>query len=392
MNASVTESNPTPTENHPKTLIVDLSMKYGGSTSRVLSLLARFPKRQVFLAGLENSAITLEAQKLKLPVWTVGHRKTDPKIVTRLIHLIRENNIQVVDSQNIQSKFYASLASTLTKTALVSTINSWYANEHGGRSIKGRIYTALELATNWNLSLYITVSEKDRQALLHSGISPSNIELIYNAFEVGVNEEGSAISQKWLHTKLGISPDNLLCTGVGRLVQIKGYDILIEAVKQACKEIPRLICVIIGEGEEQEKLAAQIQESGLEGRVVLAGYFDRNEVLSALKSSDLFVMPSRYEGTPIALLEAAALARPILASSTGGIPELVTNEEHALLVPIENPKAMAEGIIRLCKDREFAGKLAKNAQLHVNAKFNFKTQVNATLSAYQKAWSKHQKE
>lgn len=386
---SPTKADITPDPNRPKTLIVDLSTNYGGSTSRVLSLLSRFPEGQVSLAALEGSAISGEAQKLGLPVQIVGKRKTDPSIVPRLTRLIRDCNIQVLDSQNIQSKFYASLASMLTHTALVSTINSWYTNEHGGTSLKGRIYTSLELATNWNLSLYITVSENDRKSLLRSGVRADNIELIYNAVEI---KKKTGIDDNWLHKKLGIPSDRLLCTAVGRLVAIKGYDTLVEAAKQACNEIPRLTCVIIGEGEMREELTNQIQEAGLESRVILAGYFDRGAVLAALQTSDMFVMPSRYEGTPIALLEAAALACPILASATGGIPELVTNEEHALLVPPEDPGALAAGIIRLCKDQDHASRLANNAQLRVRTKFNLDTQVSATLRAYQKAWTNHQLE
>jgi glycosyltransferase involved in cell wall biosynthesis len=389
MNVTPPLSDSTLKQSLPKTLIVDLSMQYGGSTSRVLSMLLRFPDEQVLLAALQESAIAREAQKLGLPVHIVGKRKTDPSIVSRLVELIRTHHIQVLDSQNIQSKFYASVVSTWTRTALISTINSWYANEHGGRSIKGWLYTLLELFTNWNLSLYITVSQKDRQALLRAGIQSGKIELIYNAFEM---EDMPVISDTWLHSKLGLSSDRLLCTAVGRLVAIKGYDVLIEAARQACKEVPALTCVIIGEGEMYEKLKNQIEEADLKDRVILAGYFDRNEVASALKCSHLFVMPSRYEGTPIALLEAAALGCPILASATGGIPELVTNEEHALLVPPGETSALSEGMIRLCKDRQLANDLAKNAQRRANTEFNFDTQVSATLRAYQKAWSKHKKE
>ena len=376
-----------PNPNPPKTLIVDLSKNYGGATSRVVSLMTHFPKEQVALATLGTGAIMREAQRLNLPVHVVGRQKTDPRIITNLVRLIRKERFQVLDSQNIQSKFYASLATTLTRTAFVSTINSWYANEHGKSSIKGKIYTALELATNWNLSLYITVSEKDRQSLLRSGISEEHIELIYNAVSVGRDEDPS--DKDWVRQKFKLPSDAIICLAVGRLVHIKGYDVLIEAVKQASKQVPRLICIIIGEGESRDELNRQIEQMGLENRFILAGYYDRETVLSALKSCDIFAMPSRYEGTPIALLEAAALARPILASATGGIPELVTNEEHALLVPAEDASALAQGLVRICNDTQLAHRLGKNAQQRILQKFNMSTQVSATLHAYNKAWSLH---
>jgi glycosyltransferase involved in cell wall biosynthesis len=379
----------TPDLNFPKTLIVDLSRNYGGSTSRVLSLLARFSPGEVVLAGLDNGAVTREARRLGLPVRVVGRHKADGRIVGRLIRLIREEGFQVLDSQNIQSKFYASLATAWTRTTLISTINSWYAKEHGRRSIKGRIYTALELLTNWNLSLYITVSEKDRQALLEAGRPAGGIELIYNA--VDVSPIPLAESDR-LRNKLDLPWDAVVCTAVGRLVPIKGYDVLIEAARMACRHVPQLVCVIIGDGKSRLDLARQIKTAGLERRVILAGHYDRRAVLAALQSSDMFVMPSRYEGTPIAVLEAAALARPILASSTGGIPEMVTDGEQALLVPPGDAAALAAGMIRLCEDRALAKRLGENARQHVQKNFNLVTQASATRDAYRNAWLKHQRE
>ena len=371
--------------NLPKTLIIDLSNFYGGASSRVLSMLTRFPSGSAALAGLENSAVTLEAKRLGLPIHVLGSGKTDPRILPRLIRLIRKEGFQILDTQNIQSKFYASLAASLTRVALVSTINSWYENEHGGASTRGKIYTMLELATNRNLALYVTVSEKDRSMLFQSGIPEDKIELIYNA----VNTTLPKLEPNFLRTQLNLPSDALICLAVGRLVHIKGYDVLIEAMKEAAAEIPNLVAVIVGEGEIRDELTRQIEATGLNGRIILPGYFQRESILSALDSCDIFAMPSRYEGTPIALLEAGSLACPIIASNAGGIPELVSHEEHALLVTPEDPHALAQALIRLAKDRALAKRLGENAQICVREKFSLENQVTATMNAYQKAWAKY---
>lgn len=371
--------------NLPKTLIIDLSNFYGGASSRVLSMLTRFPSGSVALAGLENSAVTLEAKRLGLPIHVLGRGKTDPRILPRLIRLIRREGFQVLDTQNIQSKFYASLAASFTQVALISTINSWYNNEHGGTSTRGKIYTTLELATNRNLALYVTVSEKDRSMLFQSGIPEDKIELIYNA----VNTTLPKLEPNFLRTQLNLPSDALICLAVGRLVHIKGYDVLIEAMTEAAAEIPNLVAVIVGEGEIREELTRQIEATGLNGRIILPGYFPRESILSALDSCDIFAMPSRYEGTPIALLEAGSLACPIIASNAGGMPELVSHEEHALLVTPEDPHTLAQALIRLAKDRALAKRLGENAQMRVREKFSLENQVTATMNAYKKAWAKY---
>ncbi len=379
----------TPEPNPPKTLIVDLSNLYGGSSSRVLSLLTRFPAGTAALAGLERGAVTREALRLGLPVHVLGSRKTDPRILGRLVRLIRTEGYQILDSQNIQSKVFASLAASLTRVALVSTLNSWYANEHGKASLKGKIYTAVELATNWNLSLYIAVSERDRQNLLRAGVRADDIALIYNAVDAA---QPPPADRGFLRREFNLPADSTVCLAVGRLVRVKGYDVLVEAMKQVSDQKRNITCVIVGEGEARGELTRQIHEAGLDGRVILAGYLPRETIASALASCDVFAMPSRYEGTPIAVLEAAAMACPILASDAGGIPELVANEEHALLVQPEDPSALAQGLIRLGADRAFARRLGENAQRRVREKFSLEAQVAATMDAYRKAWAKFNRE
>jgi hypothetical protein len=371
----------------PKVLILDLSKHYGGSNSRILSLMTRSKPGTMGLAGLKNGVITRQAMQMGLNVHTVSGHKADPRLLLRLMRVIREEGYNVLDSQNIQSKFWANLAALFTRTALVSTLNSWYAHEHSTTRFKGKIYTSLELFTNQSLDLYITVSEKDRQMLLGAGISEEAIELIYNTIDLNVSTiPGDA---GWLRTQFDLPPQSIVCTGIGRLVPQKGFDILIEAFAKIAHQVPDLYCLIIGQGEDKEKLLAQLHAAGLESRIHLLGYQDRTNAMSILKSSDIFVMPSRYEGTPIALLEAAALARPILAACAGGIPELVTHEQHAHLVPTHDPGALAQGFLKLALDRDYAQRLGRNAQQRVRERFNPGTQVSETWAAYEKALARH---
>jgi glycosyltransferase involved in cell wall biosynthesis len=374
-------------DNSPKVLILDLSKSYGGSNSRILSLMTRSAPGTIGLAGLRAGPITRQAAQLGLQVHPLSGHKADPRLLLRLIRVIRREGYNVLDSQNIQSKFWANLAALLTNTALVSTLNSWYAHEHSTTRVKGRFYTALELWTNQSLDLYITVSEQDRGMLLRAGIPEQAIELIYNTIDLDVSAiPGDSDSLK---RQFGLPPRAIVCTGIGRLVPQKGFDIMTEAFQKIAARVPDLYCLIVGEGEDKEKLQAQIRAAGLEKRVRLVGYFDRQTLMPILKASDIFVMPSRYEGTPIALLEAAALGRPILATCAGGIPELVTHEQHAYLVPTHDPEALADGFVRLASDLEYARALGRNARERVRESFNPESQVRATRAAYEKALARH---
>jgi glycosyltransferase involved in cell wall biosynthesis len=373
----------------PRALIVDLSNFYGGASSRVLSLMSNATPGTIGLAGLEGGLVTAKARQLGLPVHAVSSHKADPRLLFRLIRVIREGGYNLLDSQNIQSKFWANLAALATGAALVSTLNSWYLDEHSTTRIKGPLYQSLEFLTNQTLDLYIAVSELDRQKLLKTGIPADAIELVYNAIDL--DAESIPANGELLREQFGLPQSALVATCVGRLVPQKGFDILTEALQKIASQVPQLFCLIIGEGDDKDKISAQIRSAGLEDRIRLVGYMDRQRVLSVLKSSDMFVMPSRYEGTPVALLEAAALACPILASEAGGIPELVMHGQHAHLVPLLDPQALADGFVKMATDRVYARMLGSNAQRRVRDIFNPGMQIDATLAAYEKGLERHWK-
>jgi len=371
----------------PKVLMVDLSLGYGGAATRVLTLLERSDRSRIGVACLEGALLTKHAREIGLPAHIVGAKKWDPGILFALIRLIRRGGYQLLDTQNIQAKWWGSLAAVLTGTALVSTLHSWYSDEHGGSSVKGKLYTALELYTNGPLDLYVTVSQQDRKHLLARRIPEDEIELIYNAVDLeGFGVEADPV---WLRKRFSLPADSIICTAVGRLVWQKNHEMLVSAMKLAVAEVPQLVSVIIGSGELRSELEEQIRSLGLQRNVLLAGYLDRPEVLKIIKSSDVYAMPSRYEGTPIALLEAAALERPIVATYAGGIPELVRDREHALLFQPSDAEGVAAALVKLCRDRDYAMALAARGHRHIREKFSLETQVESTWNAYKKAWARH---
>lgn len=374
--------------NHPlRVLMLDLSHGYGGSSSRLLGLMSRFSPDEMALAALQGKPLAAAARRQGLRVYEIGKHKLDPLILPRLVHVIRQGGFQVVDTQNIQSKLWGSLAAMLTGTALVSTLNSWYNLEHGG-SLKGRFYTALELLTNFRLDGCIVVSDAIRQAARRAGIRDERIDLIYNAVEIDpLTIPGDSA---WLKARFGLPAEAIVCTAVGRLVWAKGYEDLIRALAEVAKQEPRLHCLILGDGELRERLKHLIVEMGMKQHIHLTGFCERQEALSILKASDIFVMPSRQEGTPLALLEAAALGKPILATACGGIPELVQDGQQALLVPVGDIHRLGLGLLRLSYDPHLAERLGRQAQSKVRQAFSLNSQVQATQQAYLKAFQRRQ--
>lgn len=138
---------------------------------------------------------------------------------------------------------------------------------------------------------------------------------------------------------------------VGRLDRQKGFDLLLSAMPSVCEAVPGVKLAILGQGPLRDKLVAQAQSLGLTDIVQFLG-FQQNPWLF-IRYADLFVLPSRYEGLPNALLEAMALHKPIVAADCpGAIGEIHAFNPAMVLVPPEDPDALARAIISKCKMRD----------------------------------------
>src|SRR5207302_681586 len=158
--------------------------------------------------------------------------------------------------------------------------------------------------------------------------------------------------------QLGLEPGLPLVVSVGRLEPQKGFDILVEATARMNGSSPPVV-VICGEGPARKDLEDRIRALGLGERVRLLG--NRNDAKAFIAAADAFCMPSRWEGSPLALHEALAAGRPVVASAVGGIPELLTFGQAGLLVPPEDPGALASAVGRVLSDRGLAEHLGAQA-------------------------------
>ncbi len=125
--------------------------------------------------------------------------------------------------------------------------------------------------------------------------------------------------------------------------------------------------LIIGGGRREAEMRQLAQELGLAGRVHFLG--QRPDIPDLLGALDIFVLPSHSEGVSLALLEAMAAGLPVIATAVGGLPEVVTDGVNGLLIPPQDPEALAQALARLLDDPALAKKLGENARRHVEEKF-----------------------
>jgi L-malate glycosyltransferase len=229
---------------------------------------------------------------------------------------------------------------------------------------------------------FIAASEAIRQMLVADGVPPERIVTVHEGIDVDHVAAAPAVN---LHEALFLPHGAAIVGNVAALVPHKGQRYLIDAAHLVVQHAPDTRFVILGEGELREHLAKQVHEHHLEKHVLLPGF--RTDVLGCIKAFDLFVMSSVTEGLGTSLLDAMAAARPIVATTAGGIPEIIEHGVHGLLVPPRDAQALADAILRALTDAELRGRLGNAGFTRVNDRFTVERMVAATAAVYQRILS-----
>jgi glycosyltransferase involved in cell wall biosynthesis len=226
---------------------------------------------------------------------------------------------------------------------------------------------------------FICASRAIRTLLVSAGVPEARVVTVHEGIDL---ERVAAAPPANLHEELWLPHDAPIVGNVAALVPHKGQRHLVEAAALVVRQVPDARFVIAGEGELRESLERHIKEHHLEKHVLLAGF--RPDVLSVHKAFDVFVMSSVTEGLGTSLLDAMAAGKPIVATRTGGIPEVVVDEETGILVPPRDHQAMADAIVRLLNDAALRERMGQAGLERACQKFSAERMVQNTLRVYQR--------
>jgi len=191
----------------------------------------------------------------------------------------------------------------------------------------------------------IASSTRTQEDAIREGVAPERIEVIFNAIRPFEIRDGDRTAAR---QKLGLRPDDFFLLAVGRLVYEKGHEFLVRAMPAVVQAHPNILAGICGAGPLFDDLQGQITALALGDKVRLLGQWE--DVRELLAAADAFVLPSRWEGLPMALLEAMMAGLPVVAARVQGVDEVIENGVHGLLVPLENPEELSKAILQLMQD------------------------------------------
>jgi len=291
----------------------------------------------------------------------------------RLARVIAQEQPDVVHAHDPHGVAMASLALSMsTQAAKPPLIAARRVDFH----LKGN---ALSRWKYRQVDCFVCASEFIRRLLIGDGVDERRVVTVHEGIDLGHVEAAPAAD---LHREFWLPRDAPIVGNVAALVPHKGQRHLVDAAALVVQKVPDARFVIAGDGELRDALDRQIKDRGLEKHVVLAGF--RPDVLSVHKAFDVFVMSSITEGLGTSLLDAMACGKPIVATSAGGIPEVVADGQTGILVPPRNHEALARAIIALLGDEHAQQVMGAEGLLRVREKFSAERMVQETLAVYRR--------
>jgi glycosyltransferase involved in cell wall biosynthesis len=288
-------------------------------------------------------------------------RPVDWRCLRDLTRLLRSRGVDLVHSHEFTMCVYGAASARLLRVPHVTTM---HGNQKMTKALRRRI--ALRWAFR-NSAATVAVSDATRRSLTADlGLRPKSIGVVLNGVPVRPGQPDA------VRAEFGIGESELLLLALGTVVPRKGHMILLRALhrlEQAGRQAPPWRLIIAGwlTGEEPDRLRQFIAEAGMADRVHLAG--QRQDVPDLLAAADVFVMPSLWEGLPLAILEAMLAQKAIVASVTSGIPEAINDGQEGLLVPPGDEAALAEALGRVLSDAALRSRLAAQARARALREF-----------------------
>jgi glycosyltransferase involved in cell wall biosynthesis len=261
---------------------------------------------------------------------------------------------------------------------LCQTVHGLTESFTGSRRLKMDFYSRLnQYYTKRYFDRIIAVSE-DIKGQLAEYYNPDKIEVIHNS--VDLEKIKPVGRRKEIREEFGIDDDTIVIGSAGRMVPVKGYEILLESARILLEDRNDVYFLLAGDGPQKNELEKLAENLKITDRFKFVGF--RDDIYDFLDSLDIFVMTSHHEGIPIILLEAMALEKPIVATSVGGIPEIVDNGLSGLLVSPGNPNKLTVAYNEIISNHKLRKKIEMQSKITINERFTGKIQIQKILRLY----------
>jgi glycosyltransferase involved in cell wall biosynthesis len=306
---------------------------------------------------------------------------SDLRALYALRRLVRGGDYDVVHTHSSKAGILGRFAIPAKQHCAVIHTPHVFAFQMNCNRLMRAFYRTVERAAARRTDWLHAVCQAEKQAALAARLLPeARIKVICNGVDVRSWTVASSAAPSQLREPLGIPADAPVIGTVGRYAAQKGWDLLVEAMPAVLCEIPEARLVLVGDDAGDTKLKLRVKHLQISDSVHFYGATDHRRDLYAM--FNLFVLPSRWEALPYALLEAAAVGAPVLATNVGGVNEVVIDNLTGSLVPPEDSSALAQKMIERLRDPERTAKMALAAKAKVAGEFRLDKMISGIEKLY----------
>ena len=332
-------------------------------TKNIEHVIASFPEggnAKPFLCEVEKAGFTAYLFQNDMPHLASA--------TFEFIRMLKQHKIQILCAHGHKARILGWFAAKYLRIPIVGISHGWT-----GEDKKIQFFERIDKWMHRRMDKIVCVSQGQADKVIRAGTHAGRVSVIYNAVRLDRFDKPSDIAFRHRLEAMFSHKPTLIVGAAGRLSPEKGFDILVTAAGQLLKSGLNMGVVIFGEGVLQKALQKQIDESGLSSSVKLAGF--TNQLDQYMHHFDLFVQSSHTEGLPSVLLETMSAHTAVVATQVGGTGELVVEGSTGLMVPPNDPVALAEAMQTVLHDDDLRRRMGENGRQRVEQSFALDVQA-----------------
>jgi len=321
-----------------------------------------------------ESDYAAEARRRNLEVVVLQESgQFDWRVLTQLLRIISAMNVDIVHTHDLRSNLFGLICARWCRKPVITTVHGWIAN-----TFKRKIYRAVD---KWLLRLFdaiVAVSERTKGLIEKSWIAGHRITVINNALKV--EQYILDPDDQSYRNELGVDAQAILIANIGRLSPEKGHLDFLMAGRELLKINENIRLLLFGVGPEQERLENFVNDNGMAGSVIFAGF--RPDMKNIYNSLDLVVQSSFTEGMPNVVLEALLMEVPVIATDVGGTAEIIENGKTGVLTRAGQPVEIVTAVRAFLSNPEQYMNMARQGREVIVNQFNHQKRVEKLAALY----------
>ena len=367
-----------------KVLEVIRQGQIGGGESHLLDLIYFLDKEKIepICLSFSDGEMINRLKQMGITCHVIDTKKPfDLSVQRGIIKVIQNENIQLIHAHGSRAASNIFYPARKLHLPLVYTVHGWSFHDDQSFFVKKLRGWSEKLICHY-ANQVICVSESNKNTG-REVFGLNNAIVIENGVNLEkFNPDGS---HKNLRLEFGFSESDFIVGFIARCTKQKNPLAFLSALEKAHAAKPSVKGLFVGEGDMDEEVDAFISQHQMSGYLYRSSF--RTDVPDLLNCIDVYCLPSLWEGLPIALLEAMAMQKAIIATPTDGTKEVLRHEENGLLIPLNDTSALVDSICRFYNDTLLMRECSKSAHIFVADRFNAKRVADLVMSVYDKIFS-----